>query len=56
MTVTIKEIANAAGVSIATVSKVVNGKDHNITTATRQRVLETSLQKNPILTRINFMI
>ena len=41
MKVTIKEIANAAGVSIATVSKVVNGKDHNITPATRQRVLET---------------
>ena len=52
MKVTIKEIANAAGVSIATVSKVVNGKDHNITTATRQRVLETINELNYVPNRI----
>ena len=52
MKVTIKEIANAAGVSIATVSKVVNGKDHNITPATRQRVLETINELNYVPNRI----
>ena len=52
MKVTIKEIANAAGVSIATVSKVVNGKDHNITSATRQRVLETINELNYVPNRI----
>lgn len=31
---TIKEIAQLAGVSISTVSKIVNGKDANINTET----------------------
>ena len=35
----IKKIANLANVSIATVSKVINGKDENISEATRNRVL-----------------
>lgn len=38
--VTIKEIANLAEVSTATVSKIINGKDRYISEATRQRVLE----------------
>lgn len=37
---TIKEIAQLAGVSISTVSKIVNGKDENINAETRQRVLK----------------
>lgn len=37
---TIKEIAQLAGVSIATVSKIVNHKDQNINPETRNRVLE----------------
>lgn len=37
---TIKEIAEMANVSSATVSKVLNGKDQYISEATRQRVLE----------------
>lgn len=37
---TIKEIAKLAGVSISTVSKIVNGKDQNINSATRERVLK----------------
>ena len=37
---TIKEIAQLAGVSISTVSKIVNGKDANINTETRNRVLK----------------
>jgi len=36
---TIKEIAKLAGVSISTVSKIVNGKDYNINPETRSRVL-----------------
>lgn len=40
MKITIKEIAKLAGVSTATVSKVVNHKDDNISDATRQRVLD----------------
>ena len=38
--VTIKEIAKLAGVSSATVSKVINGKDEHISQATREKVLE----------------
>lgn len=37
---TIKEIAEMANVSSATVSKILNGKDQYISEATRQRVLE----------------
>ena len=37
---TIKDIAKLADVSIATVSKVINGKDQNISKQTRNRVLE----------------
>ena len=37
---TIKEIAELANVSTATVSKVINGKDQYISEATRQKVLE----------------
>ncbi len=37
---TIKEIAKMAGVSTATVSKILNGKDQYISEATRQKVLE----------------
>ncbi len=37
---TIKEIAALAGVSVSTVSKIMNGKDGNINPATRNRVLK----------------
>lgn len=37
---TIKEIAALAGVSVSTVSKIMNGKDENINPATRSRVLK----------------
>ncbi len=37
---TIKEIAQLAGVSVSTVSKIVNGKDENINIETRNRVLK----------------
>ena len=38
--VTIKEIAKLAGVSNATVSKVINGKDEHISQATREKILK----------------
>lgn len=37
---TMKEIAEIAGVSIATVSKVINGKDEKISKKTREKVLK----------------
>lgn len=37
---TIKDIASLAGVSISTVSKIVNGKDRGIKAETRERVLK----------------
>lgn len=43
---TIKEIANLAGVSISTVSKIVNGKDQNINQETRSRVLKIVKEYN----------
>lgn len=36
----IKDIANLAGVSIATVSKIINNKDNSINPKTREKVLE----------------
>ena len=38
--ITIKDVAKQADVSIATVSKIINGKDEHISEATRQKVLE----------------
>lgn len=46
MKVTIKDIAKYAGVSTATVSKVLNGKDHNITKETREKVLNVVKEHN----------
>lgn len=43
---TIKEIASLAGVSISTVSKIVNNKDQNINPKTRQRVLQIVKEYN----------
>lgn len=43
---TIKEIANLAGVSISTVSKIVNNKDLNINPETRSRVLKIVKEYN----------
>lgn len=45
MSITIKDVAKEAGVSIATVSKVINGKP-SITEATRLRVLEVIKRLN----------
>lgn len=43
---TIKEIAKLAGVSISTVSKIVNNKDQNINQETRNRVLKIVKEYN----------
>ena len=43
---TIKEIAQIAGVSISTVSKIVNGKDESINPETRKRVLKIVKEYN----------
>ncbi|MFQ7549916.1 MAG: LacI family DNA-binding transcriptional regulator [Blautia marasmi] len=43
---TIKEIASLAGVSISTVSKIVNNKDENINPETRSRVLKIVKEYN----------
>ena len=43
---TIKEIAKIAGVSISTISKVVNGKDSSIGTETRERILKIIKEYN----------
>jgi len=48
MKITIKEIAKEAGVSIATVSMILNNKDKNITDATRMRVLDAVKKHNYI--------
>ncbi|MGD9568281.1 MAG: LacI family DNA-binding transcriptional regulator [Sedimentibacter sp.] len=48
MKITIKEIAKESGVSIATVSMILNNKDQNITNATRMRVLEVVKKYNYI--------
>ncbi len=39
-----RDVAELAGVSVATVSRVVNGKDHDITEPTRRRVLDAARQ------------
>ena len=43
---TIQEIAALANVSTSTVSKIVNGKDKDISEATRQRVLKIIEENN----------
>ena len=43
---TIKEIASLAGVSVSTVSKVVNNKDQDINPETRKRVLKIVKEYN----------
>lgn len=48
MKITIKEIAKIAGVSTATVSKVLNKKDKNISEPTRQKVLDIVKEHNYI--------
>jgi LacI family transcriptional regulator len=48
MKITIKEIAKLAEVSTATVSKILNKKDNNISDATRQRVLDIVKEQNYI--------
>ena len=45
MPVTIKDVAKKAGVSIATVSKIMNNKP-SISEATRQRVLQVMEELN----------
>jgi len=45
---TIREIAEIAGVSSATVSKVLNGKDQNISSETRKRILNIAEKKGYI--------
>ena len=42
----IKEVAKLAGVSTSTVSKVINGKDKDISEKTRVRVLEVVKESN----------
>jgi len=48
MKVTIKDIARLANVSVATVSKVINKKDKDISDSTRQKVLEIAKNENYI--------
>lgn len=48
MKVTIKDIAQEAGVSIATVSKVLNKKDHHISAATVERIMKIVQEYNYI--------
>lgn len=42
----IRDIAAAANVSVSTVSKVLNQKDHDISEATRERVLAVIKEYN----------
>ena len=43
---TIKEVAKLAGVSISTVSKIINNKDQNINPQTREKVLKIVKEYN----------
>lgn len=52
MKITIKDIARMAEVSTATVSKVVNNKDKNISDATRQKVLRIIKEHNYVPNRV----
>lgn len=52
MKYTIKDIARLAGVSTATVSKVINRKDHEITETTRKKVMSIVRQYNYVPNRI----
>ncbi len=52
MKITIKDIAKMADVSTATVSKIVNHKDQNISHATRQKVLDLIEAHNYVPNRI----
>lgn len=45
---TIKDIAKQAGVSVTTVSKILNGRDENISDATRTRVKQVVQENNYI--------
>ncbi len=42
----IRELANLAGVSASTVSKIMNNKDSSISPSTRERVLQIAKQYN----------
>ncbi|MCU9814059.1 LacI family DNA-binding transcriptional regulator [Paraclostridium sp. AKS73] len=44
--VTIKDIADLAGVSKTTVSKVLNNKDEKISDTTRKKILDIVKEKN----------
>ncbi|WP_394815139.1 LacI family DNA-binding transcriptional regulator, partial [Bacteroides uniformis] len=44
--VTIRDLAKAAGVSVTTVSQILNGKGQRFSQATQQRVLELRDQMN----------
>jgi LacI family transcriptional regulator len=44
MAVTIRELSKAAGVSVATVSRALNGTDHPINPETKQRILDLAQQ------------
>ena len=46
ISMTIKELAKLADVSIATVSKIMNNKDENISPVTREKVLRIAQQHN----------
>jgi len=43
LSITLEEVARAAGVSLATASRVLNNSDHPISTKTRDRVLQSAV-------------
>ena len=46
MRVTIKDVAQKTGLSVSTVSLVLNHKPHGISEETKQRVLEAAKEMN----------
>lgn len=50
--ITIKDIAKLGGVSIATVSKIINGKDHDIGEATKKRIELIMKEENYVPNRL----